>query len=166
MVEIFTWLLIFFLVVTWLGIVAFGPPYVPTLSSDIEKVIKLLKIGARDHVVDLGSGDGKILIACAKRGSKASGVELNPFLVWISRYRARLYASRVQVVLGDMWKYDLPDDASHVFVFFADKFMPKLNEYLAHQKSKGRSFRLVSYGFSLPGRVPSEKSGAFNIYDF
>lgn len=166
MLEIFSWSLAAILALAWLGVVAFGPPYVPTLSKDLEKVLKKLRIGAKDCVVDLGCGDGKILLACAKRGARVNGVELNPFLVWISRYRTRLFKNRVDISLGDMWRYQLPEDTSHVFVFFAEKFMPKLKEYIAHQKSLGRHFRLVSYGFSLPGEIPSDKSGAFNIYDF
>lgn len=166
MLEIFAWSLAALLGLVWLGIVAFGPPYVPTLASDIETVMKKLKIGARDHVVDLGCGDGKILLACAKRGARASGVELNPFLVWVARFRTRLLAERVDVQLGDMWRYELPEDTSHVFVFFADRFMPKLKQYVAHQRQTGRKFRLVSYGFMLPGEVPTDKVGAFNIYDF
>ncbi len=166
MLEILLWSLAIILVIAWLGIVAFGPPYVPTLSKDLDIVIKKLKISAKDCVVDLGCGDGKILLACAKIGARVEGVELNPFLVWVSRYHTRLFKQKVQVILGDMWRYQLPEDTSHVFVFFAEKFMPKLKEYIAHQKKLGRNFRLVSYGFTLPGQVPSEKIGAFNIYDF
>lgn len=164
--ELFLWLLAILLCITWFGIVAFGPPYVPTLKRDVKKLFEHLKLNERDHVVDLGSGDGRVLVACASRGVYASGVELNPFLVWISRYRLRKFGDLAKVELGDIWRYNLPEDASVVFVFFAKSFMNKLDLYLEKQKSEGRQFRLVSYGFLLPNRTPSEVVGAFNIYDF
>lgn len=148
--------------VVWLGIVVVGPPYVPTHQKQLDKLFDELKLGAGDHVVDLGSGDGRVLLAAAKRGAAASGVELNPFLVWIARFRLR-YQTRATVQLGDIWQYTLPNDTTYVFVFFAHRFMPKLEQYM---KTQNRRVRLVSYGFSLPGKSPAQTVGGFNIYEY
>lgn len=164
--EVFVWSLAIFLGVIWLGIVAFGPPYVPTLKRDLVKLFEHLQLNERDHVVDLGSGDGRVLIESAKRGVYASGVELNPLLVWISRLRLLRYGDLSKVELGDVWRYSLPEDTSIVFVFFAESFMRRLDVYLEKQQQKGAHFRFVSYGFLLPNRTPSEVVGPFNIYDF
>lgn len=164
--DVLLWLLVGVMLFAWLGVVAFGPPYVPTLKKDLDKVVDFLELNARDHVVDLGAGDGRVLLAAVQMGARASGVEMNPFLVWIARFRLRGYRRLATVVQGDMWRYKLPEDASIVFVFFAETFMSKLDNYLATYTKQGLHFRLVSYGFLLPNRTPSHVVGAFNVYDF
>ncbi|OBS64401.1 hypothetical protein A6R68_07063, partial [Neotoma lepida] len=62
-------------------------PFVPATSKQIENVVKMLQ-HRRGSLVDIGSGDGRIVIAAAKEGFPAVGYELNPWLVWYSRYRA------------------------------------------------------------------------------
>ncbi|XP_032271100.1 ATP synthase subunit C lysine N-methyltransferase isoform X4 [Phoca vitulina] len=62
-------------------------PFVPATTKQIENVVKMLRC-RRGSLVDIGSGDGRIVIAAAKAGFRAFGVELNPWLVWYSRYRA------------------------------------------------------------------------------
>lgn len=58
-----------------------GAIYVPTSEEKIEKMVKLLKIKPGQKVVDLGAGDGRVLVALAKAGAKAYGYEINPYLV-------------------------------------------------------------------------------------
>lgn len=159
--ELFLWAIGILLVIVWLGIVLVGPPYVPTHKKQLDTLFDELQLGADDHVVDLGSGDGRVLLAATQRGAAASGVELNPFLVWIARFRLRRQP-RATVRLGDIWRYHLPEDTTHVFVFFAHTFMPRLALFL---KTEDRRITLVSYGFSLPGRTPSRVVGGFNIYE-
>ena len=153
------------LLVSWLGIVLVGPPYVPTLARELEKLLDELPVGKGDFVVDLGAGDGRVLVAAAKRGASGSGVELNPFLVLLSWLRLRRYKD-VGVQIGNIWHYELPQETTLVFVFFAGSFMAKLEQYLTHQAASGRTFRLVSFGFTLPGRTPERKIGAFHVYTF
>ena len=63
----------------------------------------------KDFVIDLGSGDGRNIIAAAKRGARALGVEYNPDLVELSRTRARDagVAGKATFVQGDMYQADL-----------------------------------------------------------
>ncbi|XP_064409340.1 ATP synthase subunit C lysine N-methyltransferase isoform X3 [Latimeria chalumnae] len=62
-------------------------PFVPATSAQVENVLKMLQ-SRTGSVVDIGSGDGRIVIAAAKQGFQAVGYELNPWLVWYSRYKA------------------------------------------------------------------------------
>jgi len=59
-------------------------PYVPATTQQVENVMTLLK-GRRGPIIDLGSGDGRIVIESAKHGLPAEGIELNPWLVLYSR---------------------------------------------------------------------------------
>ena len=77
-----------------LGQPALDVPYVPTAPSVVEAMLDIAKVGSQDYVVDLGSGDGRIVIAAAKqRGARGFGVDLDEFLV----ARARDAADRADV---------------------------------------------------------------------
>src|SRR5687768_18169253 len=62
--------------------------WVPTPYSLVEKMLDLAKVTPQDFVMDLGSGDGRNIIAAAKRGARAVGVEYNPDMVELSRRNA------------------------------------------------------------------------------
>ncbi|NXV89431.1 F173B methyltransferase, partial [Calonectris borealis] len=80
-------------------------PFVPATSSQIKNVLKMLE-NRSGSLVDIGSGDGRIVIAAAKRGFKAVGYELNPWLVWYSRYRAWRDGvhQNTKFYISDLWK--------------------------------------------------------------
>src|SRR5688572_3565605 len=62
--------------------------WVPTSNSLVDKMLDVAKVTASDYVIDLGSGDGRTVIAAAKRGAKAHGVEYNPDMVELARRNA------------------------------------------------------------------------------
>ncbi|XP_056186609.1 ATP synthase subunit C lysine N-methyltransferase isoform X3 [Falco biarmicus] len=80
-------------------------PFVPATSTQIQNVLKMLE-NRSGSLVDIGSGDGRIVIAAAKRGFKAVGYELNPWLVWYSRYRAWRDGvhQNTRFYISDLWK--------------------------------------------------------------
>lgn len=59
--------------------------WVPTPQALADKMLDLAKVTMQDYVVDLGSGDGRIVITAAKRGARALGIEYNPDMVALSR---------------------------------------------------------------------------------
>src|SRR5689334_20439591 len=59
-----------------------GGPYVPTPQAVVDAMLDLAKVGPRDFVIDLGSGDGRIVITAAQRyGARGFGIEIDPELV-------------------------------------------------------------------------------------
>jgi hypothetical protein len=62
--------------------------WVPTSNSLVEKMLEIAKVTASDYVIDLGSGDGRTVIAAAKRGARAHGIEYNPDMVELSKRAA------------------------------------------------------------------------------
>ncbi len=62
--------------------------WVPTPEALVSMMLDLAKVTPDDYVIDLGSGDGRIVIAAAKRGAKALGIEYNPDMVALSRLNA------------------------------------------------------------------------------
>jgi ubiquinone/menaquinone biosynthesis C-methylase UbiE len=83
--------------------------WVPTSPALVEKMLDMAKVTADDFVIDLGSGDGRMVIAAAKRGARALGVEFNPEMVKLSRQHAAEagVADRASFVEGDMFEADL-----------------------------------------------------------
>ena len=82
--------------------------WVPTPSALVEKMLDLARVTPRDFVVDLGSGDGRLVIAAARRGARALGVEYDPDMVALSRRNAAAagVADKAQFALGDMFEAD------------------------------------------------------------
>ena len=76
------WLILTVIVVPFAFVLLYGAPYLPTRKAQANRALDLLKLKEGDIFVDLGSGDGAVLIEAAKRGLVCYGYELNP-LVWL-----------------------------------------------------------------------------------
>ena len=84
--------------------------WVPTPERAVERMLAMAQVGPNDFVIDLGSGDGRIVIMAAQRfGARGLGVELNPELVRLSAERAKRagVADRATFVQRDMFETDL-----------------------------------------------------------
>ena len=83
--------------------------WVPTPFVTVEKMLDMAKVTPQDFVMDLGSGDGRNVIAAAKRGANALGVEWNEDMVELARRRAQEagVADKAKFVQGDMYAADI-----------------------------------------------------------
>ena len=83
--------------------------WVPTPAALVEKMLDMAKVTPQDIVMDLGSGDGRNIIAAAKRGATAIGVEYNPDMVAVSRQEAEKQgvADKATFIQGDMYEADI-----------------------------------------------------------
>ena len=83
--------------------------WVPTSPELVEKMLDLAKVTKEDFLIDLGSGDGRMVIAAAKRGARALGVEFNPDMVKLSQKLAADagVSDRATFVQGDMFEADI-----------------------------------------------------------
>lgn len=146
-------------------VVFFGAPFVPTRKRELERVIKLAGLKPGQLLVDLGSGDGRLLNLAAKNGVRAIGYELSPLLAVISWLKTRKYRHLVKTNTKNYWRVQLPDDTDAVFVFLAKPFMARLEQYLrAHVERTKKPLVLISYGFELPGHTPEKQVGALLRY--
>ena len=146
--------------VAFAGVLLVGAPYLPTLRPQIRTAFELLDLKEGQTVLELGCGDGKVLIAAAEKGYRAIGVELNLFLWAIAWLRTRRYRDRVQVIWGNFWRTTWPP-ADAVFVFLLDRFMPRLDDYM--QKRGGK---LVSIAFRIPGAKPAAERNSVFLYRY
>jgi len=152
-------------VVLLLGfVVFFGPPYLPTLRRNMDSALELLELKPGQTLLDLGSGDGRVLIAAAKRGVNAVGIELSPLLFALSWLRTRRYHRQVRVIWGNYFLTPWPD-ADAVFTFMIPRQMSKLDEKITKWRA-GRPVRLASFAFVIPGKKPvASKHGVF-LYNY
>ncbi len=85
-------------------------PYFPTPQSTVDRMLELASVGPDDFVVDLGSGDGRIVITAAKKfGARGLGVEIEASLVSLARYQASRagVADRAKFVTENLFATDL-----------------------------------------------------------
>lgn len=156
------WAIGVLLVLTYALVLPFGAPFLPTLKKQSSEALDLLDLKSGQVFVDLGCGDGRLLVLAASRGLRAVGYELNPFLALYAWARTRRYGRRVKVKWANFWRADL-SDADGVFVFLIGHFMRRLDKLLS-QYSNNHQIKLVSNSFKIPGKKPLRHQGALYLY--
>jgi len=129
--------------------------FVPTPMAAVEQMIAMAEIKTGELVYDLGCGDGRIVVAAAKRyGVKAVGVDINPDRVVESRANAVTAGveNLVSIRQADIFTLDL-SEADVVFLYLT----PRLNERLMPQLRKLKpGSRIISYEFDMGNAKPVE----------
>jgi len=129
-------------------------PYVVTSPDVVEEALRLAGVGKDDLVYDLGSGDGRIVIAAARRyGARGIGFELEPDLVRRARENARLagVSHLVEFRVQDVLTVDL-SPATVVTVYLSPEANLMLRPRMQEQLRPGA--RVVSYEFNMGDWLP------------
>jgi SAM-dependent methyltransferase len=131
--------------------------FAPTPEAAVTKMLEMAEVTPSDVVYDLGCGDGRIVIAAAKKyGCKAVGVELRPEVVQQARQNVQAagMSHLVEIREGDIFTADFRD-ATVVALYL----LPNLNVRLIPQLNALKpGTRVVSYMFDMPGVPPLEKA--------
>lgn len=154
-------IVIFLIVGCFAFVLVRGAPYLPTLSPQVQAALDLVDLKKGQTLLELGCGDGKVLIAAADRGLKAIGYELNPILALVAWLRTRRYKGRVRVVCGDFWRAKWPP-ADGIFVFLLNPYMAKLHMAITDYPHK--PVKLVSFAFKLPKKTPKKVQDGVYLY--
>jgi SAM-dependent methyltransferase len=134
----------------------FDVPYVPTPQVVVDEMLRLAAVEPADFVMDLGSGDGRILITAARVfGARGLGVELNESLVFQSEESARIagVADRVKFAQQDLFKTDLAP-ATVITMYLIPTVNQRLRPALLELKA---GTRIVSHDFDLEDWQPDRK---------
>jgi len=130
--------------------------YYPTTQDVVEKMLSLAKVTKRDHVCDLGCGDGRFLITAAKQyGCRATGYELDPKLVAKGRAQAREQKldTLVRIEERDIFTVDVSEVT--VMMLF---LLPDMNAKLIPQLQKmAPGSRVLAHEFDIPGIQPDQE---------
>ena len=128
--------------------------WIPSPRDMVEKMLDMARVTPQDYVIDLGSGDGRNVIAAARRGARALGVEYDPGLIEVSRRAAAAagVADKATFVQGDMFEADVSQ--ATVLILFL------LPDNLAKLETKFRALkpgtRIVSNTYEIGGWYADE----------
>ena len=130
-------------------------PYVQTPMEIVERMLRMAEVGPGDSVIDLGSGDGRIVIGAAKRGARGLGVDLDSDLVKLATRNAERagVADRARFEVRDIFETDL-SRATVVTMYLLPDFNAKLLPRLLALKP---GTRIVSHDGAI-GDWPADET--------
>ncbi|HEV8518490.1 MAG TPA: class I SAM-dependent methyltransferase [Burkholderiales bacterium] len=137
---------------------SYDVPFVPTPPVVVEEMLRLANVGPDDFVIDLGSGDGRVVIAAVRKfGARGIGVDLDPDRIAESVYSARLQgvSDRVAFHREDLFKFGI-SQATVVTMYLLPSVNLKLRPRLLKELKPGT--RIVSHDFDMEDWKPDEKS--------
>jgi cyclopropane fatty-acyl-phospholipid synthase-like methyltransferase len=139
----------------------FGAPYAAIGEARLKTMIRLADIKKGEKAADLGSGDGRIVSACAEKGAIAHGYEINPLLYVISlrNLTKKGVSSNAKIFLKDLWSVDF---SSYDVVTLYGNFpmMSRLQKKL--QKELRPGARVISNHFKFPNwKVEKEEEDLY-----
>ena len=128
--------------------------WLPTPEGVVEKMLDMAKVGPDDVVYDLGSGDGRTVIAAAHRGAQAYGVEFDPGLVALSEKFAKSagVSDKAHFIQGDIFQTDF-SKATVVTLYLLTTLNVRLRPTILRMKP---GTRVVSHAFSMEDWDPDE----------
>ena len=132
-------------------------PYVPTPQVVVDEMLRIARVDSRDYVIDLGSGDGRIVIAAAKaRGARGFGVDLDGGLVYAARQEAERQgvAARAAFYEKNLFATDM-GEATVVTMYLFPSINLQLRPRLFEQLKPGT--RVVSHDFDMGDWTPDER---------
>ena len=131
-------------------------PYVPTPQPVVERMLEIAKVGPQDYLIDLGSGDGRIVVTAAKKhGARGFGVDLNPVRIQEAEENAKRagVTDRVAFYQRDLFETDL-SDATVISMYLLPQVNLELRPKLLELKP---GTRIVSHDFSMAEWAPDRK---------
>ncbi len=142
-------------------VLLFGAPYLPTMKRQVKVAIKLANLRPGQVILELGSGDGRVLIAAAQAGLNAIGYEINPLLFLYSFVRTRRYRKQIKVVLGNFWSQSWPK-CDAIYVFLLPRLMSKLEKKI---RSEGLTkVTVISFAFKFSDLTPVDEAQGIFAY--
>lgn len=129
--------------------------WVPTPHTLVEKMLDMANVTPDDFVIDLGSGDGRTVIAAAKRGARGRGIEYNPDMVVLAQRRAveEGVSDRVEFVEADVFESDF-SEATVLTLFLLPRLNVKLRPKILDLEP---GTRVVSNAFTMGDWTPDER---------
>lgn len=132
-------------------------PYVPTPQIVVDEMLKLAGVTANDFVIDLGSGDGRVILTAAQKfKAHGLGVDIDKSLVALSNKQAKVEGveDRAKFIEQDMFKADI-SKASVVTLYVLPDFMEKLRPKLVSELRPGA--RIVAHDYYMSGWYPDKR---------
>ena len=136
--------------------------FVPLSRKTINEMLRMADPGPGDWLFDLGSGDGRVVIAAAKNyGTQAVGIEKSRLLAWLSKRAIKRNGvqDKVRIVNADFFAEDL-SEASVVTAYLSRKTNRRLEPKLRRELKEGTRILSTDHTFKLP-EIAKAKTGHF-----
>ena len=139
-----------------IGPALFGSPWYPISLKSLRRALDFCEVQPGQHLVDLGSGDGRVLITAAKEyGLLGTGIEIDPAKVWLSQLLTRRAGiqDKVRFVRTNLFDYDY-GEADILFIHLTHQAMDKLFPDILEQLKP--TVKILSYKFCIRGMTPDK----------
>jgi ribosomal protein L11 methylase PrmA len=114
-----------------------GAQFVPSDDKSTQQIIGMVQKYKPKKILDLGSGDGKLVLAIGNEGFKIDGVEIDPVLGLHSRKAIRKAGlTKSHIYLGNMWTFDI-SEYDMIVVYIVERLIPRLEEKLRAEMKPG-----------------------------
>ena len=136
--------------------------FIPLPQKTIDEMLRMAEIKRNDVLYDLGSGDGRVLVAAAKQyAATAVGIEKSWILVWLSKRRIARNGlkDKVQVVNADFFNQDL-SEATVVTAYLSQEINKRLEEKLRRELKEGTRILSADHTFNFTEKAKM-KTGHF-----
>lgn len=121
--------------------------FFPSSKRIIQTILEFADLRKDDVLLDLGSGDGRILMEAGRRGVKAIGIEKNRILNWVARRKIRKAGLKnVKIIQGDIFEQDL-SKASVIVAYLSRSLTLKLQRKVEKEAKKGTRIIVVDHFF-------------------
>jgi SAM-dependent methyltransferase len=134
----------------------FGAPWHPISRRDLKRALNFCDAKAGERIIDLGSGDGRVLITAARDyGLVGTGIEIDPIKVWLSNLRLRFagVSDKVKIVRANIFDADYRE-ADILFIYLSHQAIDKLfPDILAQLKP---TTRILCYRFCIRNMTPDK----------
>lgn len=159
-------ILIFFILLAGIVIVPvlFGAPWHPLSNENINRIIKFADLQPGEAFYDLGSGDGRVLMAATnKKCVRGVGVEIDPIKVWLSRYfiTAANLNNKIRIHRGNMFDFDI-SEADVVYLYLTHQAIDRLFPEILNRMKP--SARIISYRFCIRNLKPTKINKDKNLF--
>jgi precorrin-6B methylase 2 len=142
----------------WSSTVDLDVPYVPTPESVVKRMLDIANVGAKDYLIDLGSGDGRIPVTAARDlGARGMGVDLDPDRIKEANENAKAQGvtDKVKFLQQDLFKTEIKD-ATVLTMYLLPEVNMKLRPRILDELRPGT--RIVSHAFHMEDWKPDEEA--------
>ena len=158
--------LVFFILLAGMAIIPvfFGAPWHPLSDKNICRIIKFAGLKPGENFYDLGSGDGRVLIAAAKKKFvRGVGVEIDPIKVWLSRYFVitEKLTEKIRIHRGNMFDFDV-SQADVIYLYLTHQALDRLFPAILDRMKP--SARIICYRFCIRNLEPTKMNKDQNLF--
>jgi 16S rRNA A1518/A1519 N6-dimethyltransferase RsmA/KsgA/DIM1 with predicted DNA glycosylase/AP lyase activity len=143
--------------------IKYDVPYVPSSDEKVKDMMELARPAPGEKAVDLGSGEGKLVLALASRGVNAVGVEIDEQRVHISKLLARRAGleDRIRIIESSFWEQDL-SSYDLIVLYGVPSIMERLGKKISNEAKS--TVRVVSNHFIFPDWKPAQAKNSVYLY--